>query len=255
MSFAVQLFALLAGALEPLFAHSATAVAVVAATVLVRALLHPLARAGARGEKARARLAPEIAELRRRHARDPERLRRALLELHAGEGVPPLAGFAPMLVQLPVFFVMYRLFTAHEVGGEPNELLEHRLGAAPLGGRWADALGNGGPLGAQGVVHLVLLVVIAAVAFWSYRRARAAVAPAAETPGAAGLARMLPLLSFGTLVTAALVPLAAGLYLATTTTWTAVERALLHRDRDTDRDTDRGRGRSRGGDRGRKGTG
>lgn len=41
MSFAVQLFALLAGALEPLFAHSATAVAVVAATVLVRACSTP----------------------------------------------------------------------------------------------------------------------------------------------------------------------------------------------------------------------
>jgi YidC/Oxa1 family membrane protein insertase len=231
MSAVVHLFALLAGALEPLFAGSATAVAIVVATVCVRALLHPLARAGARAEKARARLAPRTAELRRRYAEDPERFRRALLELHAGEGVSPTAGCLPMLAQLPVFFVMYRLFTAERVGGEPNELLEDRLGAAPLGGVYADALGAGGAFGAQGLVYLALFAVIAAVAAWTYRRARAAAARMA-VPGAPGLAGVLPLLSFGTLVTAAFVPLAAGLYLATTTAWTAVERALLHRDRD-----------------------
>ncbi|AEW94280.1 hypothetical protein SCATT_19090 [Streptantibioticus cattleyicolor NRRL 8057 = DSM 46488] len=42
-------------------------------------------------------------------------------------------------------------------------------------------------------------------------------------------ARWVPLLSFGTLVTAAVVPLAAGVYLVTTTAWTAVERAVLSR--------------------------
>ncbi|EFL25755.1 hypothetical protein SSOG_05469 [Streptomyces himastatinicus ATCC 53653] len=66
------------------------------------------------------------------------------------------------------------------------------------------------------------------------RKAARDAAPAAAVPaapGAAGLARVLPLLSFGTLLTAAVVPLAAALYLATTTTWTAVERALLLRGR------------------------
>ncbi|MFP8885181.1 YidC/Oxa1 family membrane protein insertase [Streptomyces mangrovi] len=230
MSVIVHLLALLAGALEPLFATFATAAAIVVATVCVRALLHPLARAGARAEKARARLAPQTAELRKRHAADPERLRRALLELHTREGVSPTAGCLPMLAQLPVFFVMYRLFTAERVDGEPNGLLEDRLGAAPLGGVYADALADGGFLGPQGLVYLGLFAVIAAVAAWTYRRARAA-AHRAELPGAPGLARLLPLLSFGTLATAAFVPLAAGVYLATTTAWTAAERALLHRDR------------------------
>ncbi|MEE1940235.1 membrane protein insertase YidC [Streptomyces sp. TRM 70361] len=244
-----QLFALLTGALEPLFATSAAAVAIIVATMCVRTLLHPLARAGVRGEKARTRLAPEVAGLRKRYARDPERLRRALLELHAREGVSPLAGIAPTLLQLPVFFVMYRLFTAPRVGGEPNGLLADRLGPAPLGGRWADALADGGVLGAPGLVYLALFGVLAAVALWSYRRARAAVAPAPEqaVPGMAGLVKVLPLLSFGTLVTAAFVPLAAGLYLATTTVWTAVERALLHRGPAVARSGAAGRNRRRSG--------
>ncbi|WUG91387.1 hypothetical protein OHU74_12930 [Streptomyces sp. NBC_00454] len=41
------------------------------------------------------------------------------------------------------------------------------------------------------------------------------------------LGGVLPLLSFGTLITAAVVPLAAGLYLVTTTAWSVAERAWL----------------------------
>ncbi len=40
----------------------------------------------------------------------------------------------------------------------------------------------------------------------------------------------MPYLSFGTVLFAALVPLAAGLYLVTTTAWSTAERAWLHRE-------------------------
>ncbi|MBQ0983674.1 membrane protein insertase YidC [Streptomyces sp. F63] len=244
MSVFAHLVSLLASSLEPLFAASATAVAIVLFTLGVRLALHPLTRSAVRGEKARARLAPRVAELHRKHRRDPERLRRATAELYAREGSSPLAGCLPMLVQAPVFFVMYRLFSASEVGGRANELLDARLFAAPLGGHWADALRDGGPFGAQGLVYAVLFALIAAVATWTYLRARRAMAAgapdaaAAEAgagagmpglPAMAGVAKVLPLLSFGTLITAAVVPLAAGLYLVTTTTWSAAERAWLLR--------------------------
>jgi YidC/Oxa1 family membrane protein insertase len=51
---------------------------------------------------------------------------------------------------------------------------------------------------------------------------------AAEEAGTVG--RVLRLLPYGTVAVAALVPLAAGLYLLTTTAWTAAERVLLRRD-------------------------
>ncbi|MDT0546798.1 YidC/Oxa1 family membrane protein insertase [Streptomyces lonegramiae] len=213
----------LADCLAPLFGASATAAAIVLFTLCVRAALHPLARAAARGEKARAALAPKMAELNRRHKRDPERLRRAMAELYEKELVSPVAGCLPMLLQLPVFFVMYHVFST---GSGAGDLLDHTLAGAPLGGRW------GGDLtGPHGPVYLALFALIAAVATWTYLRARKAAADARPVGAgmAAGAAKVLPLLSFGTLVTAAVVPLAAGLYLATSTTWTAVERALLHR--------------------------
>ncbi|WFB09283.1 YidC/Oxa1 family membrane protein insertase [Streptomyces sp. LX-29] len=220
----------LSDALTPLFGGSAMAAAVVLFTMGVRAALHPLARAAARGEKVRTAMAPKMAELGRRYGNDPDRLRRAAAELYEKEGASPLAGCLPMLVQLPFFFVMYHLFSTGSGGAG---LLDHALLGAPLDGSWTEALGDGGMFGTAGLVYLGLFALIAAVATWTYTRSRKAMAGMRTSPvaGAAGLTKVLPLLSFGTLVTATVVPLAAGLYLATTTTWTAVERALLHRGR------------------------
>ncbi|WKD34493.1 YidC/Oxa1 family membrane protein insertase [Streptomyces xanthophaeus] len=238
MSVFTHLVAELGRLLEPVLAQSATAAAIVLFTVLVRLALHPLSRAAFRG-------------------------------------ATPAAGCLPILLQLPVFFVMYQAFSSAEVGGKANELLGHRLFAAPLGARWTEALGEGGLFGAQGLVFLGLFGAIAVVAAWSAVRGRrtaasvaaaaaatataTAAAPkkaaAAKKPGAGGskpgaggvkagagvmaevsaeqqevmrkLGGVLPLLSFGTLITAAVVPLAAGLYLLTTTAWSVAERAWL----------------------------
>lgn len=220
----------LADAVAPLFGASATAAAIVVLTCCVRLALLPLARSAARGERTRAELAPRLAELKRKHGKDPERLREEGAKLYAETGASPLSGCLPALAQLPVFYVMYHLFST----GDGGDLLEHTLLGAPLGGRWTGALGHGGAFGPQGLVYLGLFALIAAVATWTYLRNRKAAAalpaPVAgdeQVPGMAAMAKVLPLLSFGTLVTAGVVPLAAGLYLATTTTWTAVERALL----------------------------
>lgn len=232
-----------AEALAPLFGTAAMAATIVACTLGVRAALHPLARAAARGEKARTALAPQLAALQRKHKGHPERLQKATSELYAETGSSPLAGCLPTLLQLPVFFVMYHLFST---GG--GGLLDHTLLGAPLGGHWSQALADGGLFGPQGRVYLVLFALIAAVATWNFRRARATMAKAPQPaagagpalPGMASMAKVMPLLSFGMLITVAVVPLAAGLYTVTTTIWTACERALLHRDRKQDRERGEG---------------
>lgn len=248
MSVFATLVERLADLLEPLFAASATAAAIVLFTALVRLAVHPLSRAAARGHKARARLAPQLAELRAKHGGNQERLQKATLELYAREKVSPLSGCLPSLLQAPAFFLMYHLFSNGEIGDEANGLLGHALFAAPLGGRWTDALGDGGVFGGAGTVYLVLFAIVAVVATFNYRRARQQSASAAfgtgpgglsasgtgeQMPGAAAtgaMVKVMPLLSFATLATVAVVPLAAALYVVTSTTWTAVERVHLYRD-------------------------
>lgn len=233
MSVFASLVAHLADLLQPLFHASATAAAIVVFTALVRLAVHPLSRAAARGQKAKARLSPQIAELRKKHAKNPDRMQKALMELHAKERVSPFSGCLPSLLQVPAFFLMYHLFSSGQIGGEPNGLLAHTLFAAPLGDRWTDALAHGGVFGGAGLVYVALFVIVAAVATYNYRRTKVQMAGAAmdqQVPGMGAMTKVMPLLSFATLLTVAWVPLAAALYVVTSTTWSAVERAFLYRD-------------------------
>ncbi|WP_434590063.1 YidC/Oxa1 family membrane protein insertase [Streptomyces sp. A5-4] len=232
----------LADLLNPLFQASAMAAAIVLFTALVRLAIHPLSRATARGQKARTKLAPQVAELRNKHSKNPERMQKAIMELHAAEKVSPLSGCLPSLFQIPAFFLMYHLFSNQRIGGEPNSLLSHKLFASPLGDRWSDALADGGVFGSHGLVYVGLFVLVAAVATFNYRRTKLQMAanpalPAVQggqqLPGMGAMATMtkiMPLMSFATLITVAVVPLAAALYVVTSTTWSAIERAYLYRD-------------------------
>jgi len=234
MSVFARLVEQLADLLQPLFHASAAAAAIVLFTALVRLLVHPLSRAAARGQRARAELQPRIAELREKHAKDPQRLQKAVMELHAEEKVSPLSGCLPSLLQLPAFFLLYHLFSNTSIGGGSNELLTHSL----LGGRWADALAGGGVFGPAGLVYLALFVLVAAVAAFNYRRTKlmaaknpvtVAAGDGGQVPGLAAVGKVMPFMSFFTLVTVAVVPLAAALYVVTSTAWSALERAALYR--------------------------
>ncbi|WP_425833306.1 YidC/Oxa1 family membrane protein insertase [Streptomyces fractus] len=240
MSVFASLVAHLADLLQPLLHASATAAAIVLFTAAVRLLVHPLSRAAARGQRERAKLQPRIAELRKKHKSSPETMQKAIMELHREEKVSPLTGCLPMLCQMPAFFLLYHLFSNRSIGGEPNALLGHTLGAAPLGGRFKDALADGGLFGEQGVVYVVLFVLVATVASFNYRRTKRQMAQAPKpaagqngqqpVPGMAAMGKFMPLMSFFTLFTVAFVPLAAALYVVTSTTWSSIERAVLYRD-------------------------
>ncbi|MFI7249152.1 YidC/Oxa1 family membrane protein insertase [Micromonospora chalcea] len=218
----------LADVLAPLTGGAATAAAIVLFTVAVRLLISPLTVAQVRGERRRTALAPEVRELQRRYADDPARLQTELFALYRNAGASPVAGCLPALLQAPFFLVMYRLFATGD--GAP-QLLGERLAGVPLGWHLGDGLSGPVPL-----VFGVLLAALLALAWWSSRRMRRAAAATGtvagtptEGPGAAVLGRLLPLLPYGTVLVALVVPLAAVLYLVTTTAWTALEQVVLRR--------------------------
>ncbi|MFR9778346.1 YidC/Oxa1 family membrane protein insertase [Micromonospora sp. MS34] len=227
-SVAASVVTWLADALAPLAGGAATAAAIVLFTVGVRLLVSPLSLAEVRGERRRAALAPEVGDLRRRYAEAPARLQSELFALYRRAGASPVAGCLPALLQAPFFLVMYRLFATGD--GHPG-LLNERLAGVPLGWHLGDGLSV-----AVVTVFGALLAALLALAFWSSRRARRAAAATGtvagtptEGPGAATLARLLPLLPYTTVLVAFVVPLAAVLYLVTTTAWTALEQAVLRR--------------------------
>ena len=84
VSVAYHIVIVLAHVLVPLTGGLATAAAIVAFTAGIRLLLVPLSYYALRGQAKQARLAPQVAELRRRHARHPDRLQRELADSTSG---------------------------------------------------------------------------------------------------------------------------------------------------------------------------
>jgi YidC/Oxa1 family membrane protein insertase len=225
MGVAYHVVVSLAQFLTPLAGGLATAAAIVVFTVAVRLLLSPLSYHAFRGQASMSALQPKIAELRTRYARQPERLQRELTALYQSEGGGMLAGCLPVLLQLPFFSIMYRLFLSRTVDGQTNSLLSRSLLTTPLGDHW---LTGAGPASTQGLLFLALFALLAGVGFLTARATRAAGPAAVAAPGQpAGLGMLSRIVPYTTVVIAAFVPLAAGIYLLTTTSWTAAERAFF----------------------------
>jgi len=208
--------------LMPLTAANAAALAIVVLTLAVRLVLIPVGVSQARAQHMRQRLAPRLAELRRRYVGNPERLQRETMALYAAENASPLAGCLPLLIQAPVLSIVYGLFVLGTINGHDNELLAGGLFGSPLGTSILTGWGAG-PVPTDLVVGGVLLVVLLVAQLFSRRLMLAQGAPAQSTPMTRALS-WLPLIS---VVFAAFVPLAAALYLTVSAVWSVCERALL----------------------------
>lgn len=221
LQFVYSLVSGLTALVTPLAGSAAAALAIVVLTLIVRALLIPVSVSQVKAEWHRRRLAPKLKALQDKYKKKPELLQQKTMALYKAENVSPFAGFLPTLLQAPVVSLVYALFLHQSIGGEPNTLLAAHLGPATLGSSVFTA-GWPGML-----VFLALFAAMAVVAWLSRRTALRLALPGADAT--ALLPRILSWLPFLSVVFAAFVPLAAALYLATTTAWTLVERALLRR--------------------------
>lgn len=84
-------------------------VAIILMTVLVKACLFPLSRKGALSQAKQQKLAPQIKELQAKYKNNKQKLHQETMKLYREEGVHPLGGCLPMLLQLPVFIGLLRL--------------------------------------------------------------------------------------------------------------------------------------------------
>ncbi|GAB3577246.1 YidC/Oxa1 family membrane protein insertase [Leifsonia lichenia] len=224
----------LSDALAPVAGTLGGLLAVVVLTMIVRALLIPVGMSQVRAEYNRRRLAPHLAELQRRHGKDRELLTRKTMELYQREKVSPFAGMLPLLAQLPVISLVYAVFTHPMISGHANALLGEHVFGAPLGTSFVGLTSAGAAVWPAMLVYLVVLALIAIVTTVS-RRVLALPQPegtAAQAPGGlpnGGLLRVMSFLPYVTVVFAAFVPLAAAVYILTSTAWTVAERFTLRR--------------------------
>ncbi len=82
--------------------------AIVLFTVLVRLITFPLNVQQIKSSKAMQELQPKLKELQEKHKNDKEKLAQEQMRLYKEYGVNPLGGCLPMLVQMPIWFALYR---------------------------------------------------------------------------------------------------------------------------------------------------
>ncbi len=98
-------------------------VAIILLTVIVRGLMFPIAQKGFASMAAMKAIQPKMKVIQDRYKDDKPKQQQEMSKLFKDEGVNPLAGCLPMLLQIPVFFALYKvLILAIEMRHQPFAL-------------------------------------------------------------------------------------------------------------------------------------
>ncbi len=109
--------------------------AIIAFTILMRLILFPLAQASFKSMAKMKKLQPDMQRLKETYPNDRQKMQQELMALYKREGANPVAGCLPILVQIPIFFSLYKvLFVTIEMYHAPFYGWIHDLSAPdPLG--------------------------------------------------------------------------------------------------------------------------
>ena len=95
-------------------------VSILILTVIVKAVFFPLANKSYAAMSKMKRLQPEMEKMKQRYGEDRQKMNQEMMQLYRREKVNPAAGCLPILLQIPVFFALYKvLYTTIEMRHQP----------------------------------------------------------------------------------------------------------------------------------------
>ncbi|WP_156842639.1 membrane protein insertase YidC [Novosphingobium aquimarinum] len=95
-------------------------VAIILLTCIVRGIMFPVAQRGFASMAAMKAIQPKMKAIQDRYKDDKQKQQQEIMKLYKDEGVNPVAGCLPMLLQIPVFFALYKvLILAIEMRHQP----------------------------------------------------------------------------------------------------------------------------------------
>ena len=104
--------------------------AILVFTLIVKGAFFPLANASYRSMSKMKLLGPKMQALKEQYKDEPQKLQQAMMELYKAEKVNPASGCLPILIQIPVFFALYKvIFTTIEMRQAPFYGWIHDLSA------------------------------------------------------------------------------------------------------------------------------
>jgi YidC/Oxa1 family membrane protein insertase len=78
-------------------------------TILIKIIFYPLSLKSYKSMKEMQKLQPQIAKLKEKYKDDKEKLNKEMMGMYKTKGINPLGGCLPMVIQIPVFFALYKV--------------------------------------------------------------------------------------------------------------------------------------------------
>jgi YidC/Oxa1 family membrane protein insertase len=91
--------------------------AIILLTVAVKFALYPLTLQSTKQMDAMQKIQPKLEALQKKHKDEPDKLQKETMSLYKNEGVNPLGGCLPMLLQIPIFLSLFFALTSKEFAG------------------------------------------------------------------------------------------------------------------------------------------
>ena len=156
--------------LDWLFHHIGNfGVAIICLTVIVRALLFPVAQRQFASMAAMRKVQPKMKALQERHKDDKPRLQQEMMKLYQTEKINPLGGCLPIFIQLPIFIALYKVLSLSiEMRHQPFVLWIRDLSSPdPL---TPVNLFGVLPFNPPPMLHLGVLAILLGVTMWATMR-------------------------------------------------------------------------------------
>ena len=164
--------------------------AIIAFTILMRLILFPLAQASFKSMAKMKKLQPEMQRLKETYPDDRQKMQQELMALYKKEGANPVAGCLPVIVQIPIFFSLYKvLFVTIEMYHAPFYGWIHDLSApAPLGILTLFGIIPWNVPGILSLVNICILPIFMGFTMWLQQKLN----PAPADPTQAKIFALLP---------------------------------------------------------------
>lgn len=95
-------------------------IAIIILTIIIKILFWPLTEKSFGSMRDMQKIQPKMSALREKYKNDPQKMNREIMDLYKKQGVNPLGGCLPMILQIPVFFALFEgLLVAIEMRGAP----------------------------------------------------------------------------------------------------------------------------------------
>lgn len=92
-------------------------VVIIVLTILIKLLLYPISMKGFKSQKSLAELEPKIKEIREKFKNDQGKATREIMALYQKAGINPFSGSLLLLLQIPILFGLFRVFSGGILDG------------------------------------------------------------------------------------------------------------------------------------------